>query len=147
VAAYYGCLLVRPPEIGLDDLEHPTILEKLFTQLGATPIDDPQKTECCGSYQTVNEPEFTADLVYKIVASMQANGADIIVTSCPLCQFNLDRRQAEIDRKHFGFHKIPVLYFTQLMALALGEAESALGLDRHFVNPRPILETKGLLTS
>ncbi|MBN2092467.1 CoB--CoM heterodisulfide reductase iron-sulfur subunit B family protein [candidate division KSB1 bacterium] len=145
VACYYGCLLVRPPEVGLDDLENPTILEKVMTELGAEIIDDPLKTECCGSYQTVNRPDFTADLVYKIVNSMRNRGADVIVTSCPLCQYNLDRRQFDIEKRYFGFSKIPILYFTQLMALAFGKPESIMGFDKHYVDPRPVLRQKSLI--
>jgi heterodisulfide reductase subunit B len=145
VAAYYGCLLVRPPEVGLDDLEHPTILEKIMTELGATVIDDPLKTECCGAYQTVHQPAFTADLVYKILQSMSRNGAEVVITSCPLCQYNLDRRQSDISQRYYGFHKIPILYFTQLMALAFGKDESIQGFDRHYVDPRPLLKSKNLI--
>lgn len=145
VAPYYGCLLVRPPEVGLDDLEHPTIMESIFAALGAEIIDNPLKTECCGAYQTVNEPQFTANLVYKILNSMQNNGAEIVVTSCPLCHYNLDRRQVEIQKKYFGFKPMPILYFTQLMALAYGTDASDLGFESHVVDPRPLLKNKDLI--
>lgn len=145
VAPYYGCLLVRPPEVGLDDLEHPTVLESVFTALGAEVVDNPLKTECCGAYQTVSDPQFTATLVYKILNSMQNNGAEIVVTSCPLCHFNLDRRQVEIQQNYFGFKPVPVLYFTQLMALAFGTDETDLGFGSHIVDPRPLLKDKGFI--
>jgi len=145
VAPYYGCLLVRPPEVGLDDLEHPTILESVFTALGAEIVDNPLKTECCGAYQTVSDPQFTATLVYKILNSMQKNGAELVVTSCPLCHFNLDRRQVEIQQNYYGFKPLPILYFTQLMALAFGTSEPDLGFGSHIVDPRPLLKNKGLI--
>lgn len=145
VAPYYGCLLLRPPEVGIDDMEHPTILENLVTELGATSVEDAMKNECCGSYQTVDKPDFTADLVYKILSSMQKNGAEVVITSCPLCQYNLDRRQDRIARKYFGYKKIPILYFTQLTALAFGESPEIMGFEKHFVDPKPVLEKYNLL--
>ncbi|MBN1351345.1 CoB--CoM heterodisulfide reductase iron-sulfur subunit B family protein [candidate division KSB1 bacterium] len=145
VAPYYGCLLVRPPEVGLDDLENPTVIENVFTQMGAEVIDDPLKTECCGSYQTVNMPEFVADLSYKILNSAKSRGADVVVTSCPLCQFNLDRRQRDIIKKRLDFAPIPVMYFTQLMAMAFDLPADVYGLDSHFVDPKPLLRKKGFI--
>ncbi|MDZ7261444.1 MAG: CoB--CoM heterodisulfide reductase iron-sulfur subunit B family protein, partial [candidate division KSB1 bacterium] len=120
VAPYYGCLLLRPQEVGLDNLENPTVLEDLLESLGAEVVRSPLKTECCGAYQTVNNPELVAELVHRILSAALAQGAEAMVTSCPLCQFNLDRRQLEIMQRYIGFREIPVLYFTQLMALALG---------------------------
>lgn len=145
VANYYGCLLVRPREIGLDDVENPTVLENLLAVLGAEPIDFPYKTECCGAYQTVDNPDIIAERTYRILNSALAQGADVISVSCPLCAFNLDHRQKDTARKYPGFKHIPVLYFTQMMAIALDCSESALGLDLHYIDPGPILKEKGLL--
>jgi len=145
VAPYYGCLLIRPPEVGLDDLENPTILENLLMEMGAEAINDPLKTECCGSYQTVHRPDFVADLIFKILNSAKRRGADVVVTSCPLCQFNLDRRQRDVAQKRLDFSPIPILYFTQLMALAFGEDQAVCGLDAHFVDPQPLLRSKALI--
>jgi len=145
VAPYYGCLLIRPPEVGLDDLENPTVLEKLFFSLGAEVVNDPLKTECCGSYQTVNRPEFVADLSFRILSSARQHGAEVMVTSCPLCQFNLDRRQRDIQVKRLDFAPIPILYFAQLLALALGVDQGQCGFDAHVIDPRPLLKRKGLI--
>jgi len=145
IASYYGCLLVRPKEIGLDDVENPTVLENLMTALGAEAIDFPYKTECCASYQTVDKPEIVADRTYHILTSAQSQGAELVSVSCPLCAFNLDYRQKETVQKYPEFKNIPILYFTQLMALALGCPEKDLRLDLHYIDPKPILREKGLL--
>ncbi len=145
IANYYGCLLVRPKEIGLDDVENPTVLENLMTALGADAIDFPYKTECCASYQTVDKPEIVADRTYQILTSAQSQGAELVSLSCPLCAFNLDHRQKETVKKYPEFKNMPILYFTQLMALALGCPEKDLRLDLHYIDPKPILREKGLL--
>lgn len=145
IANYYGCLLVRPKEIGLDDVENPTILENLMTALGAEAIDFPYKTECCASYQTVDKPEIVADRTYHILTSAQNQGAEIVAVSCPLCSFNLDYRQKETVQKYPEFKHIPILYFTQIMAIALGCPEEALRFDLHYIDPKPILKEKGLI--
>lgn len=145
VANYYGCLLVRPKEIGLDDVENPTILENLTTALGADPVDFPFKTECCASYQTVDKPEIVADRTYHILTSAQSQGADVVAVSCPLCAFNLDHRQKETVKKYPEFKNIPILYFSQILAIALGCSEESLKFDLHFVDPKPVLKEKGLI--
>jgi len=145
VASYYGCLLVRPKEIGFDDVENPTILENLMSVLGASPVDFPYKTECCAAYQTVDKPEIVAERTFHILSSAQSQGAELIAVSCPLCAFNLDHRQKETVQKYPEFKNIPVIYFTQVMAIALGCPEETLRFDLHYVDPKPILKEKGLI--
>jgi heterodisulfide reductase subunit B len=145
VSSYYGCLLVRPKEIGLDDMENPTILDDLTAVLGATPVDFPYKTECCGAYQTVDKPATVAERTFSILSSARGRGADLVSVSCPLCAFNLDHRQKETAQRYSEFKKMPILYFTQLMAIALGCGEKDLRLDLHYVNPKPLLQEKSLI--
>jgi heterodisulfide reductase subunit B len=145
VASYYGCYLVRPREIGLDDVENPTILETLMKQLGAQPIDFPYKTECCAAYQTVDSPEIVAQRTFHILKSAQEQGAEMVAVSCPLCAFNLDNRQKQTEQLYPEFKKIPVLYFSQLMALAFGGSKDVLRFDLNYINPKPILKNKGLI--
>jgi len=145
VASYYGCLLVRPKEIGLDDMENPTVLDDLMAVLGAKPVDFPFKTECCGAYQTVDKPETVADRTFSILTSALGRGAEVVSVSCPLCAFNLDHRQKETAKKYSEFKKIPILYFTQLLAVAMGCREESLRLDLHYVDPKPLLRQKGLI--
>ncbi len=145
IAAYYGCLLLRPEEIAIDDMEQPTVMEDMMKALGAKVVDLPVKTECCGSYQTVSRKDIVADRTYLILNEARKMGADMLITSCPLCHFNLDRRQDLAKDRHHGFKTMPVLYFTQLMALAFGAGENELGFESHYVDPRLILKERGLL--
>lgn len=148
VAPYYGCLLLRPQdEIGLDDPDEPTILLDLLASLGCEVVDFAHKTECCGSYLTVSAPDATEELAYTILNSALREGAEVVVTSCPLCQFNLDYRQGEMDRKHAAFVPLPVLYFTQLLGIALGLDSSGYGFKEHYVDPRPLLVGKGIISA
>lgn len=120
LAPYYGCLLLRPhDEIGLDDPEQPTILHDLLRALGAEVVDFPYSIECCGSYLTVKEPRISETLALEIINSARESGAQAIMTACPLCQFNLEYPQQQGD-------SIPILYFTQLMAEALGLPDPAM---------------------
>lgn len=146
VAPYYGCMFLRPPkEMGFDDHENPQILENFIRALGAQVADYPHRTECCGNYIAAFDLETTKEMSYLILASARKAGADLIVTSCPLCQFNLDRWQQDLAMKHGGFRPIPVLYDTQLLGIALGLDATTFELDKHYVDPRPILAEKGLL--
>lgn len=145
VSPYYGCLLLRPKEAGIDDPEAPTVLDSLCDALGAEVVDNPLKTRCCGSYQTVRDKYAAAELSYDILRRARAEGADVVVTSCPLCMFNLADRQREIAERHPEFAALPVLYFTQLAALALGAGEEACGFGQNAVDPRPLLKEKELL--
>ena len=145
VASYYGCLLVRPKEIGLDNVENPQVLENLMSVLGAQPVDFPHKTECCGAYQTVDNPKIVAERTYQILTSARARGADVVAVSCPLCAFNLDNRQKETVDLYSDFKKMPILYFSQLLGIALGCPVEALRFDLHDVDPKPVLKRKGLI--
>lgn len=137
---YYGCMLLRPGEVGIDNAEDPTVLGDLARALGAEVIDDPSKVECCGSHHTVSNRQLVFDRVEKIVDRAKAKGADAIMLSCPLCRFNFDTRQQEhpeID------NPLPVFYYTQLMCIAFGLDEEVLGLDDHRVDPRVLLREIG----
>lgn len=121
VGAYYGCLLLRPfREMRLDDPHRPSILEKLLVSLGATPIDYPSRTECCGSYLGVGSPEKIEDLSGGIVQSARSCGAKVLAVSCPLCKYNLEVCQSRGSRTSTNSDFLPVVYFTQLLGLALG---------------------------
>ena len=140
VAPYYGCLLLRPyEEIGLDDPEDPSIMHDLLRALGAQVVDFPFNIECCGSYLTVKEPRVSETLSKEIVASAREHSAQAIVTACPLCQFNLDYPQRETEIGLVG-NETPILYFTQLMAMALGLPEEDWGFDDHYVAPRTLFQ-------
>lgn len=145
VASYYGCLLVRPRSVAFDDVEAPVLLDELVTVLGGQAVDFPHKTECCGAYQTVDRPEIIGERTFQILSSAIDQGAEMIAVSCPLCAFNLDHRQKVVRQMYPDFQGIPVVYFTQLMAMAFGCDETVLKLDLHHEPPRPVLAKLGIL--
>lgn len=141
VVPYYGCLLLRPESVSIDNPEKPTILAELLQALGADVIDHPYSLECCGSYHTVNYKDIVCEKVYSIIDAAHKRGADAVVLSCPLCEFNLDVRQRDVEKQ---LAPMPVLYFSQLLAVSL-QLHNNLGFDQHYVNPEPLLKEKGLL--
>jgi heterodisulfide reductase subunit B len=145
VASYYGCMVLRPPnEVAYDDPDHPTSLDDLMASLGATPVDFPLKNECCGAYLAVKDSGVTREMAFAVLKSAQAAGAEAVATNCPLCQFNLDKQQQEMTKLHAKHQPIPILYFSQLMGLALGLDASSYGWERHYVDARGLLKEKGL---
>jgi heterodisulfide reductase subunit B len=140
VAPYYGCLLLRPAdEMGFDDPERPTILEGLLSSLGCEVVDYPHKTECCGSFVAVGSPDAARECSARILEVAAKCGAEMLVVSCPLCQYNLDHAQRVVEVGSARQTRVPVLYFSQLLAIALGCDEACLHLDGHAVDPRPRL--------
>jgi heterodisulfide reductase subunit B len=145
VACYYGCLLSRPPEVTqFDDAENPTLMDQVLETAGATSVDWPHKTECCGASFSITDPSIILDLSDRILGMAQAAGVDCIATACPLCQLNLDMRQKDVDAKYGRRHDLPIFYFTQLLGLAMGCSVSELSLNSLVVDPRPLLESRGL---
>ena len=142
VAPYYGCMLIRPKEVGIDDAEEPVIMENLITAMGGDPVEWRAKKTCCGSYLTVNKQDIVIKLTSKILEDARENGADVIITSCPLCMFNLDSRQNLIKEKNPDFEPVPVMYFTQLLALALGLEFCDEGFEKNKIDPMPVLNRK-----
>jgi len=140
VASYYGCLLSRPKEVvAFDDPEHPTCMDDLVKAAGATAIDWPMKTECCGASLSISKSNVVNRLGYRLLSMAHRAGAECIVVACPLCQLNLDFRQQETKKAAKGaaspYPEIPVLYITQLLGLALGLPAEALGLDALTISP------------
>ena len=140
LAAYYGCLLSRPENLGFDDVENPPSMDELIKVMGAEPVDYPHKVECCGSYETVTSPAHVAERTYRIVGSAAAAGAQGILTSCPLCLYNLDSRQELAKKSHGDLKPMPVLYLTQPLALACGLDPDLAGFERCFIDPKPLFE-------
>ena len=102
------------------------ILDNLVEALGGTPVDFPFKTECCGAYQTVDKPKVVAERTHQILSSVQDHGADVVIVSCPLCAFNLDQRQKDTVMQFPDFKHTPILYFSQLLGIALGCGEDSM---------------------
>ena len=140
VASYYGCVLVRPPErTGWDDPEHPVTMDRLVEVVGAEPVDWSYKVDCCGASMTLSVSDVVVGLATGIVDGAIEAGADCIASACGICQINLDTRQASEV-------KVPVFYFTELMALAFGLPGVEKWFSKHTVDPRPLLRERGLLT-
>jgi heterodisulfide reductase subunit B2 len=145
IAPYYGCLMLRPKDIAIDDSDSPSLMERICQTTGCESVYFPFKTDCCSSYQVVNRKEITVDRTRKIVTAAVNSGADVIVLSCPLCDFNLDAMQTEILKVDKTFKPLPVLYFTQLLALAMGLDITLNDFSLHSIDPIPVLEGKKLL--
>lgn len=136
VAPYYGCLLLRPKEIAIDDMELPEIMEEIISLTGAEVIEFPFKTECCGSYHTIKDKDVVLDKTYSIVNLSIELNASLIALSCPLCDFNLEKRQDDCSKKYLDFKKLPVLYFTQLLSVAFGLPEEYAGFKYNHIDPK-----------
>ena len=118
IGAYYGCLLLRPSTVlAFDDPENPQIIEDFIRAIGAEPVVYPYRNECCGGYISLKEKEMSGRMSCNIVDSAAGAGAEMLITACPLCMYNLNKS---------GSGKIPVYYFTELLAEALGVKEEAL---------------------
>ena len=141
VVAYYGCYLVRPPEIaGFDDPENPTIMDQVMRALGAQALDWSYKIDCCGGGLSIVAPEVVRKLVGRIVLAASGVGADAIVTACGICQANLDMRQ-----ERGGGAALPVYYFSELSALAFGSSRVEAWLAKHRIDPSDLLRRRKLL--
>ncbi len=140
VASYYGCLMVRPKDVlEFDDPENPQVMDDLMRVLGAVPTRFDFKAECCGGYLVVNRRDVAKSASKKILDNAKAWGAEAIVTTCPLCQYNLDKLRVTTDGS------IPVFYFTQLLGVAVGLTQDELGLEHNAGDPAGFLKAKGLL--
>ncbi|MBN1477130.1 CoB--CoM heterodisulfide reductase iron-sulfur subunit B family protein [Candidatus Sumerlaeota bacterium] len=132
-ACYYGCQMVRPERYFEEDREFPMAMDDLMAALGAEEVEFPLKVRCCGASQMVTNEEVGLDLVQSLLECAHARGASAIVTTCPMCQYNLELYQDKISSRAGKDLHIPVLYFTQPLGLALGCDPQALGLQHHTV--------------
>ena len=139
VAPYYGCQLVRP-DYGFDDPEFPQSLDRLVECLGAKAVPFPLKNRCCGGSLIISEEDLALGLIRKLLDNAVENGAQCIVTPCPLCQTNLDAYQSRVNSKFKTNYNLPVLFITQLIGLALGIAPAPLGLNTNIVSPSEVLD-------
>jgi heterodisulfide reductase subunit B2 len=140
VACYYGCLLVRPPDVtGFDDPENPVSLDRLVDAMGGESLDWPHKVECCGGGLSLTRTDVVVKLADSIIGMAAESGAECIAVACPMCQINLDLRQADIARTTGRTYDLPILYITQLLGLCLGAEPGELGLKRLMVSPDRIV--------
>jgi heterodisulfide reductase subunit B2 len=135
-ACYYGCALVRHPKVTkLDDPENPQSLDRLMKAIGAEPVEWSYKVDCCGADLALTYGDAVKKLVGKIVSMAKEADAQCLVTSCGLCQANLEMRQDE---------NFPVFYFTELMGVALDAENRDRWWKKHMISPKPLLESMGL---
>jgi len=139
VAPYYGCQMVRP-DYGFDNPEFPQSLDRLVESLGAEAVPYPLKTRCCGGSLIIPEENLALGLIRKLLDNAVSNGAQCIVTPCPLCQTNLDAYQSKVNSKFKTNYNLPILFVSQLIGLALGIAPISLGLNTNIVSPRRVLD-------
>jgi len=139
VAPYYGCQLVRP-DYGFDNPEFPQSLDRLVECLGAEAVPFPLKNRCCGGSLIIPEEDLALGLLRKLLDNALENGAQCIVTPCPLCQTNLDAYQSRVNSKFKTHYHLPVLFITQLIGLALGIDPESLGLNTNLVSPSEVLD-------
>ena len=152
VVAYYGCLLIRPPEYTnrWDDPEHPQSMDYVMDLMGAQAMPWSYGIDCCGGSLTLNRSDLVVHLVDKLVRAAHEAGADALVTACPMCMANVDGRQLyrggpPLPRPHKpDYEPLPIFYFTELMALAYDQPLKKV-LSKHLVDPRPLLKNLDLV--
>lgn len=142
VACYYGCQLVRP-YTDFDDPDYPLSLDRLMAAIGAEPVDFSGKTRCCGGSLTGTIEEVGLRLNYILLKEAKRKGADVVSTICPLCQFNLEILQDKMVKKYKDNITMPILYFSQLIGLAMGLPKEDLGFSRSIIDLKPMWEKIG----
>lgn len=145
VAPYMGCMIPRPDyHKRWSDTEHPTELVDVLKAIGADVVEFPGAATCCGGHMTQIGPETAYELIRRLISSAEAAQADIMVTVCPMCQVNIDAYQGETNR-HFGTnYEMPIVFFTQLVGLALGFAPEKLGFGTEITSAAKALMRIGM---
>lgn len=141
VAAYYGCQITRPVKPGqtMDDVEAPHFFEDLLEVLGAEVVPFARRLQCCGASLIATARKAALSMLRELLQSAVSAGADVIATACPLCQINLEAYQREVNHEHGTDFEMPVMYFTQLMGLALGATEKQLAIGSEVVSVEKVL--------
>lgn len=146
VVPYYGCLAVRPTDVVQpEDPENPRQMDHVLEALGAEVLNWPYKTDCCGGSLALTRTDLVLKLSRKLLDMAMYLEADALVTFCPMCQANLDTRQADISRETGKVYHVPILYLTELMGVALQSPKLRTWFSKHMVSPEGMLAGKGLL--
>lgn len=147
VAPFYGCTLLRPYDITVGNAQDgkTTALQEFITALGASPVDYPKAEECCGGYEIVVNPEASKQRSLQVLSSAQRRGADALILSCPLCDYNLGKIQSELKSLDASLQDLPVFYFTQLLAVALGLESETCRFDLNAETARTLLEKRSFV--
>ena len=140
LVAYYGCYLVRPPDVvAFDDPENPQCMDALLDTLGAEVRDWSGKVDCCGGSLSLSKRDIASQMVGELTEMARRAGAEAVVAACPLCHANLEMRQPGLNG-----NKLPVFYFTELIGLALGITEARSWFKKHLISPSGLLNSLGL---
>ena len=145
LAPYYGCTLTRPAEITIDGKVTPQVFEDFIRALGAEVVSYGEETACCGSYQSISNPDAASRTSGEIIGAAEGHGADAMILTCPLCDYNLSRRQPEALLKNKNLKPLPVFYFSQLLALAMGLDPEVCSLQLNPAGSLEFLQDRGLL--
>ena len=138
VAAYYGCQIVRPRKNG-ENVEQPEFFEDLISTIGADPVDFALRLYCCSASLILTSRRAALSMVRNLLQNAVDSGAAVIATACPLCQVNLECYQNQVNQEFGTDLSIPVMYFTQLVGLAMGIAPESLGIGKELVSAAPVL--------
>jgi heterodisulfide reductase subunit B len=141
VAPYYGCQVVRPLN-GLDNPEYPMKMDELFTWLGAEVVDYPVKAHCCGGHMTQISEDQAYELIRRLLQSAEDYEADVILCMCPMCQLNMDAYQSSVNRQFHTNFQLPIVFFTQLLGVALGIDYAQLGFGKEIVGAERVIRDK-----
>jgi heterodisulfide reductase subunit B len=144
VAAYYGCTLLRPEEAAIDNMDQPKLFQQLVEALGGEAIEFPSMKDCCGSYHAITQPDIALDASHKILEDATKHGANALALVCPLCDYNLGRKQSVMLEKYEGAVEVPTYYITQLLAIALGVDTEACAFDLNRDSALNLLKEKKL---
>ena len=147
VAPYYGCTLQRPAQIAIEPAGHFELMTDFISALGATPVAFNAAAFCCGSYQVLGNPDAAGDAAAVIVNSAEAAGADLLAASCPLCEYNLGKKQDSLKEQGKIEEKVPTIYFTQLLAIALGLSDEDGRLDLNDPSVMAVLQSKSVIAA
>jgi heterodisulfide reductase subunit B len=146
VVPYYGCYAVRPTDVvEPEDAENPMQMDHILEDMGAEVLTWPYKTDCCGGSLALTRTDLVLKLSGKLIDMAQALGADAMVTFCPMCQANLDTRQADMAKATGKVYQMPVLFLTEIMGVALKAPQAKHWLSKHLVPADSMLSSKGLL--
>jgi heterodisulfide reductase subunit B len=139
IAPYYGCQIVRPQK-DKENVENPQYFEDLISAIGAEPTNFPERLRCCGGSLIMTSRIAALDMVRVLLQNAENNGAHVIATVCPLCQVNLECYQATVNEEFGTDFNMPILYFTQLLGLALGISPKDLGIGIELVSATPVFK-------
>ncbi|MBV1701854.1 MAG: CoB--CoM heterodisulfide reductase iron-sulfur subunit B family protein [Hyphomicrobiales bacterium] len=152
VANYYGCMYTRPRNIfpekdkgpGTESTSQPHFMDDLLAAAGATNVDFPLKTACCGGAHTLSDSDMSTKLVLNILKAAEASGANVIATECPTCHTGLEMHQIRAEKRFGVKTNVKILYFTQLLGMALGLSAKKVGVHENMSDSFELLQKQGL---